>query len=655
MQPVFMDLSPEDRLVVVEKKRLCYLCFRHTDNQPCKLQSSLPACSVGGCVRMHSKLLHEVLQKEETRAIVIEVEDGPEEPGEDEEFYAANFELLGQEDEDEEEGMVSEDEAPPLLGPEDEPDEEPGPYAHLGEDRPRLCQQRVPLEVNGNLTSLHTLYDWESPNTLVRIESARRIGLQSVRAPRQAIKGYQRVGTITDSVYYLPLLDSDGNIQVIRAHGVKEIAVVARTRLPPIARGIFPVIRAVMPWMETGAGHVELLICLDNRQWLPAHVEDSWDPDDDMRLMRSVFGHRYMITDGWGRDLLPPDNAPDNPAGAQGGVVEQADAAQKVQLPEYQGWSQSTWNPEKYGGSGTAGPRGGCLGARPKTRGVTSSRGAPATQGRVNQGGGSGGPSEGSRDPPAPQARFGTAQPRVSRGARSRLRMVPPPKRRPPPSPSPTPGRGRWNWLRSSRGGRGRQGAIRMQPPRRSPSPDPRRVPGPLQLMGPGDHPMQRLALMMAVMMLGMPLVNGYGTSVGPGNQGARDQAEMMLPLFAWPGSNGETLATEKRVSAATLDGNPPVEPGGFSVRRILQQIQQGMDDLVKEQEEPRECGRQKATRRDPEGRECNPGSGESGQDSRPRREAAQKAMDALKKGADATRGRGRRKGRMYQRTGSRN
>ena len=47
---LFMDLSPEDRLVVVQKKRLCYLCFRHADNQPCKLQS-LPACSVGGCVQ----------------------------------------------------------------------------------------------------------------------------------------------------------------------------------------------------------------------------------------------------------------------------------------------------------------------------------------------------------------------------------------------------------------------------------------------------------------------------------------------------------------------------------------------------------------------------------------------------------------------------
>ncbi len=58
---------------------------------------------------MHSQLLHEALQKEEIRAIVIEVEDGPEEPGEDKEFYAANFELLGQEDEDEDEEVISED------------------------------------------------------------------------------------------------------------------------------------------------------------------------------------------------------------------------------------------------------------------------------------------------------------------------------------------------------------------------------------------------------------------------------------------------------------------------------------------------------------------------------------------------------------------
>jgi hypothetical protein len=268
-------------------------------------------------MRMHSKLLQQALQKEETRAIVIEVEEDPEEPEENEEFYAANFEF----EEVEEEGMEPDEELPPLIGPE--------------EDRPRLCQQRVPLEVNGNLTSLHTLYDWESANTLVRKKSARRIGLQAVRAPRQAIKGYQGKGLITDSVYCLPLLDADGNIQVVRAHGVDEITTVTRTRLPHVAREIFPAIRAYMPWMETGAGRVELLIGLDNKQWLPAHVEDLWDPDDDMRLMKSAFGYRFMITDGWGRDLFPPEDPQDEPGGAAGGDAEVPEGTEGVRLEEY--------------------------------------------------------------------------------------------------------------------------------------------------------------------------------------------------------------------------------------------------------------------------------------------------------------------------------
>jgi rubrerythrin len=53
--------------------------------------------------------------------------------------------------------------------------------------------------------------------------------------------------------------------------------------------------------------------------------------------------------------------------------------------------------------------------------------------------------------------------------------------------------------------------------------------------------------------------------------------------------------------------------------------------------------------------REYNPDLEKNSQESRPKREAAQKAMDALKKGADATRGRGRRRGRVYQRAGVRN
>ena len=63
----------------------------------------------------------------------------------------------------------------------------------------------------------------------------------------------------------------------------------------------------------------------------------------------------------------------------------------------------------------------------------------------------------------------------------------------------------------------------------------------------------------------------------------------------------------------------------------------------------------QGAAKENPEERENKPGSGEKGQGNRPEREAAQKATEALKKGADATRGRGQRKSQLYQGAGARN
>jgi hypothetical protein len=96
------------------------------------------------------------------------------------------------------------------------------------------------------------------------------------------------------------------------------------------------------------------------------------------------------------------------------------------------------------------------------------------------------------------------------------------------------------------------------------------------------------------------------------------------------------------------------VEPGGFPVGRILQQIQLGVEGMMKIKNEVLRAG-QGAAEESPEGEKYNPGAGESGQGNRPKRGAAQKATEALKKGADATRGRGQRKGRLYQRTGTRN
>ncbi len=73
------------------------------------------------------------------------------------------------------------------------------------------------------------------------------------------------------------------------------------------------------------------------------------------------------------------------------------------------------------------------------------------------------------------------------------------------------------------------------------------------------------------------------------------------------------------------------------------------------EQAESRGNAKRGAAKERHEIKEYDPDLEKNSQESRPKREAAQKAMDALKKGADATRGRGRRRGRVYQRAGIRN
>ncbi len=144
------------------------------------------------------------------------------------------------------------------------------------------------------------------------------------------------------------------------------------------------------------------------------------------------------------------------------------------------------------------------------------------------------------------------------------------------------------------------------------------------------------------------PPVNGYHAGM---ESEARGDGGRMEPKFyssaQVEGSVGAPVA-EAGVKLTALHGAPPGEPGGLSALRILQQAQLGMKSLSKIKEEIQEKGM--AVEKTSERKEWNPGSKD-----RPRRDAAQKATDALKKGADAARGRGRRKGRMYQRAGIRN
>jgi hypothetical protein len=165
---------------------------------------------------------------------------------------------------------------------------------------------------------------------------------------------------------------------------------------------------------------------------------------------------------------------------------------------------------------------------------------------------------------------------------------------------------------------------------------------------------MQKLALMMAVMILGMSPAHGCSIGADPRSQGVGGQAEMMPLLPTWSDGGGRTLMTKDTVSSAAAEGNQPVEPGGRSIGRILQQIQLGVEGLERIGNEIMRIGQDEA-KEAPGEQEGGPDSREKGQDYQPEGETAPKAAEALKRGADAARGRGQRKSRLYQRAGTRN
>jgi hypothetical protein len=140
-----------------------------------------------------------------------------------------------------------------------------------------------------------------------------------------------------------------------------------------------------------------------------------------------------------------------------------------------------------------------------------------------------------------------------------------------------------------------------------------------------GDNPMQKLAMMMAVMILGMSPAHGYSISADSGSLEIGDQVEMMSLIPRWYSDDG-TLTARNMVNLAAAEGYRPVEPGGYSVGRNWQpsQLRLGQDEAEEALEEQRE--------------RLDPGGGS--QVYRLEGETTPKTTEALRKGADAARGR---------------
>jgi hypothetical protein len=153
---MFEAMTTEGRLSVIQKKRLCQFCLRHPDTQPCPSHSQ-PACPIRGCMRMHHKMLHRALLREEARPIVLGMaqDTGGRHPDEN--------------------PLTSDSEDSALATSDEEGGGEP--------EKSRLCMQMVPVEANNIVQGLHTLYEWDSDRRKWRSGSSTASGEPQSRSP----------------------------------------------------------------------------------------------------------------------------------------------------------------------------------------------------------------------------------------------------------------------------------------------------------------------------------------------------------------------------------------------------------------------------------------------------------------------------------------
>ena len=131
---------------------------------------------------MHHKMLHRALLREEARPVVLgEVQ------------YAGGQHPSGN-------PPTSDSEGSALDVSDEEMAEEPAKI--------RLCMQMVPVEAaNGAMRGLHALYDWGSTVTLVRCESARKLGFRPAQVAQRVVRALGGAAVVVTGCHYLPLVD----------------------------------------------------------------------------------------------------------------------------------------------------------------------------------------------------------------------------------------------------------------------------------------------------------------------------------------------------------------------------------------------------------------------------------------------------------------
>ncbi len=111
----------------------------------------------------------------------------------------------------------------------------------------------------------------------------------------QEVVGLNEMKSRSGCTYEIPMVDHAGQIKLIHAAGVDEIAWLEEGNLPPKLESMFPELTGKTTTLRQKKGEVDVLMGLDNSRWLPRQANNEGKSPGNFRLMKSKFGERYMI------------------------------------------------------------------------------------------------------------------------------------------------------------------------------------------------------------------------------------------------------------------------------------------------------------------------------------------------------------------------
>ena len=182
------------------------------------------------------------------------------------------------------------------------------------------CRQMLNVKVKGKHTQLRTVYDEKTPHTLITHEAARRAGLCSKPRTSSYVETLDGGVEETVSSYNLPLISWDRKYRKVEALGVRYIDYFHEYHVPDEVEQVFSSLPKEAVNYGVLPGVVDLVIGADQQELLPRWICNSWDPEDNFRLMLTEFEPRFLVTNI--REPKRPGGYQMRPPAPQGGPVK---------------------------------------------------------------------------------------------------------------------------------------------------------------------------------------------------------------------------------------------------------------------------------------------------------------------------------------------